>query len=136
MRALPSGLPEAVGDTEPLARFLMSSSQYKSQMAKPAAFLPNTNDRETSVFRHGREPRADLWRIGSEYVARERRLHGAALLTARHVREVLLEVTATEPPPRHAGIVGWPWPDDPGWRKAQQKEQAALLAQASELLLV
>lgn len=136
MRTLPSGLPEAVGGAKDLARFLTSSSQYNSQMAKPAAFLPNPRDRETSVFRHGREPRPELWRIGREHVARERPLHGAALLRARDVREALLDVTATEPPPRHAGIVGWPWLDDPELQKAQQKERAVLLAQASELLLV
>ena len=136
MTPLPSGLPETVGDDEGLARFLNSSSQYTSVMAKPAAFLPNPKDRETSVFRHGPEPQADLWKIGREHLPPGRTLHGAALVTARSVRATLLDVIATEPPARHAAVVGWPWGDDPELQKAQQKERAILLAQAAELLLV
>lgn len=70
---LASGLPEIVADDEDLARFLTSSSQFNTQMAKPAAFLPSTSDRETSVFRHGREPRETLWAIGDKHVAALRR---------------------------------------------------------------
>ena len=137
MRSLPSGLPEAVGDDEDLARFLTFSSQYTSLMAKPAAFLPNPKDRERSVFRHGREPREGLWQVARDHVIRDgHRLHGAALVKARDVREALLDVRATEPPPRHASIIGWPWLDDLELQKAQQKERAARLAQVSELLLV
>jgi ATP-dependent exoDNAse (exonuclease V) beta subunit len=47
---LASGLPEIVADDEDLARFLTSRSQFNAQMAKPAAFLPAVNDRETSVL--------------------------------------------------------------------------------------
>ena len=136
MAPLPSGLPETVGDDEDLARFLYSSSQYNSLMARPAAFLPNPKDRETSLFRHGREPRADLWRIGREHLPGGRTLHGAALVTARIVRTALLDVIASEPPARHAAVVGWPRDDDPELQRAQQKERAILLAQAAELLLV
>jgi len=136
MVALPSGLPEAVGDGEDLARFLFSSSHYTSVMAKPAAFLPNPKDRETSVFRQGREFPEEIWRIGSEHAPQDRTLYGAAVLTARSVRAAVLEVVASEPPARHAAIVGWPWHDDPELKKAQQKERAILLAQAAELLLL
>jgi hypothetical protein len=136
MAALPSGLPESVGDDEDLARFVFSSSQYNALMAKPAAFLPNPKDRETSVFRHGREPREVLWQIGREHATRERTLHGAAVVTAHSVRTALLDVIASEPPARHAAIVGWPWHDDPDMQKAQQKERAILLAQVAVLLLV
>jgi hypothetical protein len=136
MAALPSGLPESIGDGEDLARFIFSSSQYNALMAKPAVFLPNPKDRETSVCRHGREPRQGLWRIGREHAPRERTLYGAAVVTARSVRAALLDVIATEPPARHAAIVGWAWHDDPELQKAQQKERAILLAQAAELLLV
>lgn len=135
MSALPSGLPESVGDEEDLARFLFSSSQYTSAMAKPAAFLPNPKDRETSVFRQGRELREQIWRIGRAHAPGERTLHGAAVLTAHCVRSALLDVRASEPPPRHAAIVGWPWHEDQELRKAQQKECALLLAQSAELLL-
>jgi hypothetical protein len=132
---LASGLPDVVADDEDLARFLTSSSQFNARMAKPAAFLPSVNDRETSVFRHGSEPRDALWAIGDAHAAGSRTLHGAAIVKARDVRATLLEVIAAEPPPRHAAIGGWPWlDDDPERQKAQQKEQALLVASKATLV--
>lgn len=132
---LPSGLPEAVGDGEDLARFLTSSAHLSSVAVKQGAFLPNPRDRETSVFRQGSEPAPALWALGQSVVAgTERSLKGAAILKARHVRQAGLDVRSSEPPPRHAAIVGWPWLGDPELQKAQQKERAILLAQQSELL--
>jgi hypothetical protein len=61
MATLPSGLEEIAADDEDLARYLTSSSQFNAIMVKPAAFLPNPKDHETSVFRHGSEPRDRLW---------------------------------------------------------------------------
>jgi hypothetical protein len=104
-------------------------------MARPAAFLPNPRDRETSVFRHGAEPRSDLWAIGASVAAASgRSLRGAAILEARRVREAELDVRSSEPPPRHAAIGGWPWLEDPELQKAQQKERALILARHSELV--
>jgi|SRR5262245_10494767 len=132
---LASGLPEIIADGEDLARFLPSSSLFNARMAKPAAFLPSVSHRETSVFRHGSEPSDALWAIGVEHVARTRTLHGAAIVKAHDVRAAGLEVIANEPPPRHAAIRGWPWPeDDDELRKAQQKERASLLASKATLL--
>jgi hypothetical protein len=132
---LASGLPDIVADGEDLARFLTSSRQFNAQMAKPAAFLPSASDHETSVFRHGSEPRDALWVIGAEHVAKERTLHGAAIVKAHDVRAAQLDVIAAEPPPRHAAIGGWPWlDDDPELQKAQQKERAALVASKAVLL--
>ena len=131
---LPSGLPEIVADEEDLARFLTSSSQFNAGGAKPAAFLPNPSNGETSVFRHGDQPRASLWRIGNEHVSVNRTLHGAAIFKAKHVRSALLEVVAQEPPPRHANIVGWPWPTDPELGKAARKERALVIAQNADLV--
>jgi hypothetical protein len=129
MAALPSGLEEIIADDEDLARYLTSSSQFNAVMVKPAAFLPNPKDRETSVFRHGSEPRDRLWGIGVEHAAGGRTLHGAAICKAQHVREIQLEVTADEPPPRHAVIRGWPFSEvDPELQKARQKEFATLIA--------
>ena len=133
---LPSGLPDIVADEEDLARFLTSSNQFNAQMAKPAVFLPSPRDRETSVFRHGSEPRDALWAIFAQDVMRTRTLHGAAIVKVRDVKSAQLEVIAAEPPPRHAAIMGWPWLDnDPELQKAQQKERAALVASKAMLLL-
>ncbi|MCX6874864.1 MAG: hypothetical protein NTW21_13810 [Verrucomicrobia bacterium] len=126
---LPSGLPEHVGDGEDLARFLTSSGHFTASAVKPAAFMPNPHNGETSVFRHGARPLADLQAIGQREMG-ARSLHGAAIVKAGVVREVDLELRAGEPPPRHADIIGWLWQNqDPEYGKAERKEQAALIAQ-------
>jgi hypothetical protein len=128
---LPSGLPDHVDDEEELARFLYQSSHFTTTIVKPAALLPNPKDGETSVTRHGREPREALWEIGLA-AAGSRKLHGAAVFKACNVRTAQLEVSADEPPPRHAVITHWPWIDnDPELQKAKQKELALLIASAS-----
>ena len=132
---LASGLPDIVADDEDLARFLFSSRHYNTQMAKPAAFLPSPNDRETSVFRHGAEPRDELWTISARDVLTARTLHGAAIVKAGDVRAAQLDAIASEPPPRHAAITGWPWLDeDPVLQKAQQVERAVQVAGKATLL--
>lgn len=128
---LPSGLPEHVDDEEELARFLTQGNQFNTTIVKPAAFLPNPRDCETSVSRHGSEPRAELWELGLA-AAGTRTLYGAAIFKAHVVRDAQLEVSADEPPARHAVIQDWPWIDnDPELQKAKQKELAALIASAS-----
>jgi hypothetical protein len=117
-----------------LARFLTSSSHFTKKRVKGAAFLPNLKDNETSVSRHGAEPRERLWEIGAA-AAKDRTLHGAAILKAKRVREVGLEIVAKEPPLRHAAIHGWPVSEhDPDLAKAQQKQMATAIAQHAEPL--
>jgi len=76
---LPSGLPEHVGCDEDVARFLTSSGHYNASAVKPAAFMPNPRNGETSVFRHGAEPMDDLKAIARTDVTanlpREKRSH-------------------------------------------------------------
>ena len=135
MSILPSGLAEIVADEEDLVHYLLSYGQFSATKVKPNALLPNPKDNERSVFRHGSEPRDQLWKIGLEHVVGERKLYGAAVFKAKHVRAVMLDVVAAEPPPRHAAVVGWPRSDDPELQKAQQKERAALIAQHAQLIL-
>ncbi len=127
---LPSGLPEQVADEEDVARFFTSSGHNNSSMVRPAAFMPNPKNGETSVFRQGAEPLSDLIDIGAKEVGGMRTVHGAAIVKAAVIRSAELELRAGEPPPRHADIFGWPWdPKDPDFGKAAQKELAALIAQ-------
>lgn len=127
---LPSGLPDTVADAEDLARFLTSSGHYNSTVVKPAAFMPNPRNGETSVYRHGADPLEGLVNIAREEIGAERKVHGAAVVKAAAVRAAQLEARAGEPPPRHADIVGWPWyAEDPDFGKAAQKELAAAIAQ-------
>jgi hypothetical protein len=131
MKVLPSGLPSKVDDREELARFLTQSGHFNSLVVRPAAFLPNPRDRETSVSRHGQEPADSLWALG-RLAAEGRKLYGAGIFTAQAVRAVQLCVAADEPPPRHAVICNWPWvDDDPELQKAKQKELALSLSRAA-----
>jgi hypothetical protein len=131
MAALTSGLPEAIGADEDLARFLTQSSHFKARQVQPSAFLPHKASRNTSVMRHGREPMHTLAALG-HIVAGGRALYGAALIRGSHVRSAGLDVVPDEPPERHAVIVGWPWVDDDAeQQKAQQKEKALALASAA-----
>ena len=135
MENLPSGLPEKIQDDEDVARYLTSSRQFNSTTVKGVAFLPSIQDRESSVFRHGSEPRERLISIGNEHAAGDRNLHGAAIVKAALVRGFALELLPNEPPPRHAVIKGWPAiPDDPQAELAKHKELANCLASASTLI--
>lgn len=132
---LPSGLPERVADTEPLARFLTSSGHFNATSVRPTAFLPNPRDGKTSVFRHGLEPRENLENIGRTEVTQDRSLYGAGIIAASEIRAVELEIEACEPPNRHADITAWPWlADDPGFGKSQRKVIALALAQKATLV--
>jgi hypothetical protein len=132
---LPSGLPELIGNEEDLARFLTQSSHFSSFGAKPSAFLPNPNDRETSVSRHGDNPEDRLWQLGA-VAAGGRNLHAVAILKSASVLEADLTSTSDEPPDRHAVIGGWPWNDeDPEMQKAMQKKRAVVLASKSKVVL-
>ena len=123
-----SALPEIVADEEVLARFLFQSNQFKKDHVLSTAFMPNPKDGETSVSRHGAEPRERLWELGA-LASGTRTLYGAAFITARDVRNVLLEINAAEPPPFHAVIIGWYRNDaDKAEEKARQKEIALDLA--------
>ena len=131
MATLPSGLPEVIAPDEDIARFLTQSNQFNSVMAKPAAFLPNPKDKESSVSRHGKEPVERLWNLGAA-AAGARTLYGAAIIKAHAVADVGLELRADEPPDFHAVIRNWPWDEtDRELERAKQKELAILLASAA-----
>lgn len=134
LTVLASGLPEYVADGEPLARFLTSDSQFNRELAKPSGFLPGPKDGNTSVFRQSAEPAQGLWNTADREIGVERRAKAAAVLTALAVRQATLEVSASEPPPRHADITRWPEVRiDPDATRARRRELALLLAQASTL---
>jgi len=136
MATLPSGLPDVVADGEDLARFLTSASQFNAKGAKPSAYLPSEVHRNTSVFRHGEQPKAELLDIWIQNSQPGRNLHAIAICKARDVRAANLKVASEEPPPRHANIEGWPWNGaDPEMAKAARKELAAVIAQSAEVIL-
>jgi hypothetical protein len=130
---LESGLPEVVSDHESIARFIFSNGQYNSQGAKPLAFMPEPEARETSVCRHSGEPQHELWDWSEKHSGRK--IYGVAFIIAHKIRGVGLDVVADEPPPKHAAIRKWPWTQpDADLRRAEHKEIAAVLASESRFL--
>ena len=133
MTALPSGLPERVADDEELSRFLTQSNQYGTMGARAASFLPNPKPRNMSVFRG--TDFAVLRRTFEASRTDGRTAKAVAVIVARAVRAVGLEVMAVEPPPAHANVEGWPWSDaDLDLQKARQLELAGRLAGDSRLV--
>lgn len=130
---LESGLPHEIAPEEDLVRFLFSGD-YNSVSVKPRAFQPTERERVTSVFRHGKEPLEDLWALGDEAVKDRidgKEVKAAAFFKASVIDETDFELVAKEPPPRHAEIGGWNWPEpgDPE-HKAKLIEQALVIAAA------
>jgi hypothetical protein len=121
-----------VGRTEPLGRFLTSSSQFAKtkKRVKPAGMMPG-NDGKTSVFRIGGLTDSAVLRIGRQRVEGTRTLHGWGVFEASAVLDVGLRLDPDDVPPRHANIVGWPDEKDANWAIAQE-----LSALASDLKLV
>lgn len=127
---LSSGLPELVGDDEDLARFLTQRSHFTAAFVRPSVFLPRPHENETSVSRHGSEPRDDLWKIGLG-AAGDRHLYGAAIVDVATIRSLALDVLEDEPPDRHAVIKAWPAEIDAESQKARRKELASVIASAA-----
>lgn len=135
METLPSGLPEYVGDEEKLARFLTQSNYFNQIAVKGVAFLPNSKNGETSVFRQTGDDNSRLLEIGKEHIAGGRNLHGIATIVANQIRAALLDIVAKEPPARHANIIDWPCDPDPEMQKAKRRDLANQIAQHAGLLI-
>lgn len=130
---LNSGLPDSIAEEEDLTRFLTQSGHYSRSkcVVKYSAFMPSASPVETSVYRTGRDPIEDLWRLGAA-VAGTRSLHGAAVLKARAVYLAGLTAVPAEPPPRHAVVANWPVVlEDSVLEKAERMRVAKILAQAA-----
>lgn len=97
---------------ETLARFIMQRNWLRTSdnTVKHAAFMPNPQNGETSVFRIDGISDQDVWQIGDHEVAarRGKPLLGRADIPALNVMAKDLQIVPNEPPPRHANIVGWP----------------------------
>lgn len=99
-----------VAPAEPLARFLLSSSQFskKNQRVKFQAFMPPA-DLRLSVFRIVELSEAEVWRLGEQHVARAagKTLHARADLAASAFTGQKLSIDADNAPVRHANVLGW-----------------------------
>ena len=100
-------------DAQTAARFLLDPKHFNagSGRVKPRAFYPARIDNRVSVFCIDELPEAEIWAIGTRYVAlpRARPLLGRADLTDREISSVGdLHLDRDDRPPRHASIAGWP----------------------------
>jgi hypothetical protein len=123
-----------IAPSEYLARFLWQSNHFTSKGVKVKPFLPDPIHREVSVCRHGKEPDEQLWQIGQ---ARVKKLYGAAMLNAGKVMDAGYEVSAMEPPDRHA-VIRPPstTESDPDKRDAEELSFAQKLASLADLHLI
>jgi hypothetical protein len=127
----PFALPPA--EAEPLSRFLLSKRRYSVERmrVKSAAFLPEPNSLETSVFRTLGLEEEEIWTIGEHHVAQAtgHTLHGRGQVLAQVPRRLGLNVRPDNQPERHAAIVGWPAEKD------RQQMLAIELAEEATLFL-
>lgn len=134
--ALPSGLSAQPSLDERLARALFSDNQFNATGPKFSAFLPNATNK-TSVFRQCDH---DPVLLGAACAAAAAG-HGkpakrVAICTVAQVLESKLDVVPSEPPPRHADLMGWPVHSDPERQKADRKLVAMQLAAVATLVPV
>ncbi len=116
-----------VAGDEEVARSIMSSSWVAKEKGriKHNAYLPAPDD-DTSVFRSTNFSAAAVRALMSDSRLTD---HGAAIVVADKIRASGLDAIASEPPPRHANIRGWPRSADPDEQKAKRKEAAIRIAE-------
>lgn len=125
-------MPEQVGATEPLARYLTQSKHYHeaTHSVRPKAFDPPP-DLRLSVFRIESLAFKAIWDIGIKNVINKlpqpRTLYGMARITCSQVRDVFLDVVPDDPPSLHACIVGWPQDKSERMQLAQELAAKAVL---------
>ena len=135
MSVLASGLPVFVADSEHLARMVIFSKWVAESTGriKYPAFLP-APDHETSVFRKTKLTDERLWALGAA-AAERGTLFGAAVVQTAVVRSASLDALASEPPPHHANLVGWPViAEDQELQKARRKAMATEIAEEAVFL--
>jgi hypothetical protein len=102
----------SITSLETLSRFVLQKNWYRSSdnTVRHAAFMPNPNNGKTSVFRIYDLFEKEVWEIGDREVASKlgKPVLGRADIGASNVMAKGLMVLPSEPPERHANIVGWP----------------------------
>jgi hypothetical protein len=98
--------------SEILSRFIFQRNWYRpsDNRVKYAAFMPNPNNGETSVFRTSGLANNEIWDIGEREVAirRDKPILGRGDIRASAAISKNLKITPSEPPKRHANLIGWP----------------------------
>jgi hypothetical protein len=95
----------AISEHEPLTRFIFNRNCFGA--GSWHAFEPHPDDRKTSVFRVVDLSEEAVWTLHT-HIATNRALKGRADLFAAAAYKNGLDVEASEPPAKHADIIGWP----------------------------
>lgn len=104
-----------IDSKEDLTRFIFNQNEFgrnaTPHYVKGRAFEPRADNLETSVFRTSELDENGFWEVGAR-VHRDRplnlHLYGGATVSVETIVNVGLNVKPSEPPERHALIVGWP----------------------------
>lgn len=114
-----------INPTEKLSRYIFTNNYFRADNSvKWQAFYPTNN--ETSVYRIFELSDPEIWDIGTNVgIISGRRLKGRADILTSSVLDVPLDVNESEPPPRHANIIGWP-------DEADRMQLAMELSEASQ----
>ena len=117
-------------DTEPLARYLLSTSQFSvaNRRVKPSAFMPPA-DGTLSVFVVSGLSEDVVWDLGRTEVGdpQGKPIQGRADVVVGVVRNPGLRLDVDNAPLRHANVIDWP-PE-----KSEQKLKAEILAEEALL---
>lgn len=103
--------PIPVNEHELLARFILFSKWFRSDLTvKPEAFMPHPHV-DLSVTRHQSLTENEIWAIGHNVAnVRKLRFYGRADIRASDVLRQSLKVKSAPVlnNPNHANILGWP----------------------------
>lgn len=120
-----------IDQAEILSRYVFTKKFLRSDNSvKWGAFSPRENTisrvKETSVYRINNLSALSIWQIGQGVGKKSNRtLKGRADFLTLDVLNISLDVLESEPPPKHANIIGWP-------DKADSKQLAMELAKSSQ----
>ncbi len=136
MKKLPSSLLEKVDDSEKITRFIIYSRFINKDRnrVKSSAFIPNPSNLQLSVSRICDLSDENIWALSKPVYEIRKKLYGRADIEAHLIRNEKLNVVSSEPPERHANVVGW-HNNDGKIQKARHKKIALKLADDAKLVL-
>ena len=131
-------LPAPISDLECLSRYITDQGHFNApkETIHFRAFLPKRQDQDLSIMRTDQLTEAAVWTLGDQEVGEPsgRAISARGDFVAPSVREAVVDpwaltVEPSEPPVRHALIVGWPPGEEAEIRKslAQQLRAKAKL---------
>ena len=132
-------LSEKVKAEENISRFLFYTPgefNARTQHISPQAFKPakpkppERLEYQSSVYRTEGLKEMEIWKLGDEFVARQRNLSilARADIQAEKISAIDLEISPdTRPHPRHANIINWPDSPEARMMKSVLLSQQAIL---------